>query len=410
MSIPQTKAEPRKHVVNLLLCVGSIIFVFLLAFMADRGMGLLESRTAPTGEMNLVFPPNTEEIFPSIEFNMTVRSNALGLREGPVTPKTPGVYRIAVIGDSFTFGWGVEAGQAWPKLLEASLRGQGYAVEILNLGKPGAGIPQYLEIAERAIPVLRPDMVVVALLQGDDLGSAWNYIPPVYIQVGEFMATAFPHITRRLWLRKNDFTVSGVTGGTAPQDIETRRLAFEASAKQWFDNLTPEQRTRFDAMQTEAREATLRGMLNIALAQMAVSAPDFMMNVAQPESGFVRDSQASAQKALEHLRLFANLYGSALAVVTMPHGIYVNRRAMENYAKLGFDTDPALLDTDHADEVFRQVCEALEIPFGTATAAFKARADDPTLYYRIDGHFTEEGNRAYAEAIQPWFEQLLVKR
>ena len=78
---------------------------------------------------------------------------------------------MLAIGDSFTFGWGVSLEESWPKVLEATLRQAGVAVEVANLGFPGGSPVDYANIATRAVPALQPDLVLVAVLQGDDLGQ-----------------------------------------------------------------------------------------------------------------------------------------------------------------------------------------------------------------------------------------------
>jgi len=54
-----------------------------------------------------------------------VRVNAAGFRdrEFPVA-RAPGVARIACVGDSYTYGWGVELDASYPKQLERRLGGQ----------------------------------------------------------------------------------------------------------------------------------------------------------------------------------------------------------------------------------------------------------------------------------------------
>src|SRR5436190_20010067 len=48
---------------------------------------------------------------------LPVRSNSLGLRDREMPPKTPGKYRIAVIGDSITWGQGIEENERFTNLL-----------------------------------------------------------------------------------------------------------------------------------------------------------------------------------------------------------------------------------------------------------------------------------------------------
>ncbi|HQH74479.1 MAG TPA: hypothetical protein PK360_20560, partial [bacterium] len=56
-----------------------------------------------------------------------VETNRYGMRMGDVSlDKSPGIVRVAVLGDSLPFGWGVPPGQAFPAVLET----------VLNTGGP----------------------------------------------------------------------------------------------------------------------------------------------------------------------------------------------------------------------------------------------------------------------------------
>jgi hypothetical protein len=63
------------------------------------------------------------------------------LRGGSFSRKpAEGVTRILALGDSTTFGWGVEDHESWPARLQARLGERGLAVELLNAGVPSQGI------------------------------------------------------------------------------------------------------------------------------------------------------------------------------------------------------------------------------------------------------------------------------
>jgi hypothetical protein len=47
------------------------------------------------------------------EFEMQIRTNDAGLRQGPIPPAAAGVTTVLFIGDSFTFGWGVSEEQRY---------------------------------------------------------------------------------------------------------------------------------------------------------------------------------------------------------------------------------------------------------------------------------------------------------
>ncbi len=86
---------------------------------------------------------------------------------GPVGAEAP-MTRIAVLGDSLTAGYGLPVGDAFPSRLEAALRADGFAVEVLSAGVSGdttAGGRARLDwvLADR------PDAVIVELGANDGL-------------------------------------------------------------------------------------------------------------------------------------------------------------------------------------------------------------------------------------------------
>src|SRR4249920_309165 len=90
-------------------------------------------------------------------------TNTLGFREREVLPKNPRIYRIAVVGDSFTWGQGIEARERFSNLIEDSL-GPGY--EVLNFGRPGDDMPEHLGVLEQALQA-SPDFVLLQLYIND---------------------------------------------------------------------------------------------------------------------------------------------------------------------------------------------------------------------------------------------------
>jgi lysophospholipase L1-like esterase len=92
-----------------------------------------------------------------------VSSNSLGFRDREHGPKDPSRYRIAVIGDSFTWGQGIEEPERFSNLIEAAL-GPGY--EVMNFGLPGHDMPQHLQVLDQVLP-LQPDFVLLQLYIND---------------------------------------------------------------------------------------------------------------------------------------------------------------------------------------------------------------------------------------------------
>jgi hypothetical protein len=107
---------------------------------------------------------------------VTYTINAHGFRHPDFTDeKEDGVIRIALIGDSFVFGIGVDyEGTLRPHLVaELERLWPQRRFDIVNLGLPGNNLASHVTLVEAAIARLRPDVVVLALTLANDL-SAWD--------------------------------------------------------------------------------------------------------------------------------------------------------------------------------------------------------------------------------------------
>lgn len=91
--------------------------------------------------------------------------------------KPPGVFRIAVVGDSTAFGWKVGGDKSLVKDLERSLnRLQKRRYEVMNFAVPGYNTSQELEVIRDRVLSFHPDMVLL-IFTGNDV-NVCNYIIP----------------------------------------------------------------------------------------------------------------------------------------------------------------------------------------------------------------------------------------
>jgi len=105
----------------------------------------------------------TRVVHPRFAYVVEINSRGLRDREHTYEPQ-PGVFRIALLGDSIAWGWGVDDGQSFPDQLEDLL---GSGVEVINLAVPGYGTDQQLWILEREGRRYRPDLVLVCFVLND---------------------------------------------------------------------------------------------------------------------------------------------------------------------------------------------------------------------------------------------------
>lgn len=99
-----------------------------------------------------------------------VVTNSLGMRDRErETAKPAGVVRIAVLGDSFAFGYGVEGEDIWPAVLERLLNEAGGALryEVLNFGVGGYSTRDEAAALEHKVLAFDPDLVLLGYTLND---------------------------------------------------------------------------------------------------------------------------------------------------------------------------------------------------------------------------------------------------
>jgi len=99
-----------------------------------------------------------------------LRINSFGFRGRELTiPKPAGTFRVAVIGDSVTLGWGVADDETFSAQLEALLqhRFPDQGIEIVNLGVGGYDTRQEVTLLRRYVARLEPDLALVGFYSND---------------------------------------------------------------------------------------------------------------------------------------------------------------------------------------------------------------------------------------------------
>lgn len=108
-------------------------------------------------------------------------SSSRGLRGArePVIPKNADTLRIALFGDSFTFGEDVgdeeTFGHQMERLFEDTATAASPTVEVLNFGVHGYGHDQMLLYLREALPIYQPDIVILGYVSDDSLRNMTTF-------------------------------------------------------------------------------------------------------------------------------------------------------------------------------------------------------------------------------------------
>lgn len=131
-------------------------------------VGEFENRTSK----NFVADPLTGwRMRPTTEFRWRIdghwnhyRSNQQGFRSELDFSRAASPNRIILVGDSFTFGTGVEIEETFGALLNIAL---GDGVTVYNLAMPGFGLDQmWMSVRHQALP-MKPTLIIMAFIDQD---------------------------------------------------------------------------------------------------------------------------------------------------------------------------------------------------------------------------------------------------
>lgn len=287
-----------------------------------------------------------------------------GPREYAVRPP-PGVTRVAVLGDSMTFGWGVEDAETYPAQLERMLveRAAG-GYEVINAGYPGTCLGEKAAWYAQGVRPLRPSLVVLTLL-GDDVDGDLFWRVFALDEAGRAVPT--PPSAR----------------GGGPRVASATRSAFQ----------------RLPGYGMLAERSELFALVRAAAARVASRERTSALGLAPATPADVARFRGEGLRLLaaelRWLRERTREDGADLAVVLLPFRERV-------YPASGFWADELRWKTAAIGETAGGACGEMSVPFRDLTPALVARARtaaSPLYHEGVETHPTPAGYRAIAEEV-----------
>ncbi len=164
---------------NLLVFLVSLLICLLIFELFVRAVWMVPQRGYPEGihisdeVLGYKLKPDFSGYFPKYLGNISISINSQGLRDYE-RDYTKSQKRILMLGDSVTFGSGVDFEEIYPRLLEQKLNESGYDYEIIKTGVGGYEFSQEYDYYFHEGYKYNPDIVIINVVLNDifqpDLG------------------------------------------------------------------------------------------------------------------------------------------------------------------------------------------------------------------------------------------------
>ncbi len=297
------------------------------------------------------------------EFSASYSINALGLRnDAPVQVRIPGNRLTLVVGDSFTFGLGVNDDATFVHQLNAS---HPPGTSFSNASMPGFSTDQQALLIEQRLLSLTPDRILLVVYLGNDL---FDNLRPFPLQVSS--AKPYFAVTEKgLELRNHPVPKQRKPPSSGPEGLVAAVWGEDIAQWPW--------RTRLE-QQSELFRVFSQQLL-LQSDYRAVLRTRF-----KPETDLF-------QKIMDEIATACQKRGVKLVIVTL--------------AGRSFVTDPGSVSAQY-QELFRdqvvsyakaRQIEAIDVA-GLMQASFKQQRKD--WFYPNDGHLNPAGHKVVAELLQ----------
>ena len=149
------------------LCLAAIIAEITIRVVAPQPTGNALAMYEPDSLRGHRLKSGFSGTLRSGEFTVPIRTNRYGFRGEEW--RFDSDLKILILGDSFTFGYGVEEDGIYPVIVERSLKAEGSLVSVYNAGVPGYGTIHEYSLLTELYEIIQPDVVILAYTAGSDL-------------------------------------------------------------------------------------------------------------------------------------------------------------------------------------------------------------------------------------------------
>lgn len=356
----KVKGAKKKFLVNLIIVIISLmigygIAEFAVRIYAPQEVAPIRFKFDP--QLGNIPKPNQtgRKIRPGV-FDHTYSHNSLGLRgskEYSLDKQTE--HRILFLGDSFTYGFGVNDDQTFAYLTEKRLLNDRLSVEVMNSGNSGRGTDYELRFYQVVGYKFKPDLVILCFCANDFVDN----------ERGEFY-----------WISQNgDITFKHLD--------DSKRIL-----KTILDNLPGYNwLVSWSQAANFVKEAVIKGLQRqgdpqeLKSAALVITYPQYVKGYA------TENNQRLTEIYVKNLVRSVENNGGSLMIFYIPVSMEV-----EAFKKDG--------EISKDEMAIRNIAKKYGKPLYSFTPIFAASPEPPNqLYFPIDGHWNAAGHALAAQYL-----------
>jgi len=372
-----------------------IFFSFIV--LLNSIIGVLNNRNP--AKKGLIFEPNLLARYTTVEFDYEAKINSIGLRDREVAIDKGNKYRILCFGDSWTFGWGVNIENSWPRKLEKYLHDRGYEnIEVINAGCPGQYTTTYKEFMSKAVTLLKPDLVLVGVLQLDDLSQLYQN----NFKIGVPGKSKFFKEALVTFLKIScSNIVQKIHNVKTKIDIGSN---WKADSNKKIEGFNHFQEIRFYTLEDTIQSLFKTGNLNPALLDYYIDFPDIFTIFNNPNHPKTKFCINEMNKDVNDMKLICEKNNAILLFLNLPTNIFTGHKVIRTPSDI---LDKYFEENNKIDSVYNSIAQANELPYIQLTEYFRSLENKTKYFFLFDGHPTASGYEAMADYIG---KQLLEKQ
>lgn len=325
-------------------------------------------RANPAGGGSFRLKPNLKIVTQVGGRSVTIATNSHGMRWPEVAQRAePGVRRVAMVGDSFTFGlWADSVESTLAGIAAASLQADG--IEVLNFGVPGYGLLDVELQIQQQVLAFGPSDMVLTLYNGNDFLDT-------YLGLDRYRVTA----NGSLQLDEE------VVRRKIPEQFRDGTRSFWDAAREQF---------RLFLLLSEVRKrvsgsATTKGRAARSNADSTYTSNIFWSQSQYP--GFAEQARRDLLEALGRIKASCDERGMRLFLVALP--------SIEQVVDPGFFAGN--YEVQLPQKHFEEFARAASIPYLDLLPPLSSAVSEGgrKLHLEGDGHFNNAGHEVSGELI-----------